>query len=134
MGWAIAACVAAPTDLLRELGPFDPGEFLFYEDMDLCLRARAAGAPTELHPDVALVHTGGHSTGPAYGGEPHELLARRRHEVVTARLGRRAAALDDLAQAATFATRAAGRMLLGRDGRRERAQLAGLWRARRNSA
>ena len=56
-----------------------------------------------------MVHTGGHSTAPAYGGEPHALLARRRREVVTARLGRRAAALDDLAQATTFATRAAGR-------------------------
>ena len=40
--------------------------FLFYEDMDLCLRARARGHPTELHPGVRVVHTGGHSTGPRY--------------------------------------------------------------------
>ena len=40
VGWAIAACVAAPTVLLRRLGPFDAGDFLFFEDMDLCLRAR----------------------------------------------------------------------------------------------
>ena len=108
VGWAVAACVAARTDVLRSLGPFDPAQFLFYEDMDLCLRARGGGrCRPSCTRSVAVVHTGGHSTGPAYGGEPHALLARRRREVVAARLGRRAAALDDLAQAATFATRAA---------------------------
>ncbi|HEY6761390.1 MAG TPA: glycosyltransferase [Baekduia sp.] len=131
VGWAIAAAVAARTATLRGLGPFDPGQFLFYEDLDLCLRARAAGVPTILHPDVALEHRGGHSTGPAYGGEPHALLARRRRDVVRANLGARAVALDDAAQALTFATRAAGRAVLRRDAGRERAQLAALRAARR---
>ena len=131
VGWAVAACLAARTDALRSLGPFDPEQFLFYEDMDLCLRAAAAGIPTELHPEVAVVHTGSHSTSPAYGGEPHALLARRRREVVAARLGRRARTIDDLAQVATFATRAAGRFVLRRDHRRERAQLAAVLAARR---
>jgi GT2 family glycosyltransferase len=71
VGWAIAACVAAPTATLRRLGPFDPGDFLFFEDLDLCLRARAAGVPTILHPGLAVRHLGGHATGAAYGGEPH---------------------------------------------------------------
>ncbi|HWH93830.1 MAG TPA: glycosyltransferase, partial [Baekduia sp.] len=84
VGWAIAAAVAARTATLRRLGPFDAEQFLFFEDLDLCLRARAAGVATVLHPDLALEHRGGHSTGPAYGGEPHELLARRRREVVRA--------------------------------------------------
>jgi GT2 family glycosyltransferase len=132
VGWAVAACLAARTDLLRSLGPFDPAQFLFYEDMDLCLRAAAAGIPTELHPGIAVVHTGGHSTGPAYGGEPHALLARRRRDVVASRLGRRAAALDGLAQAVTFATRAAARLVLRRDHRRERAQLSAVLAARRD--
>lgn len=133
VGWAVAACIAARTDLLLSLGPFDPGQFLFYEDMDLCLRAHDAGMATELHPEIAVVHTGGHSTAPAFGGEPHTLLARRRHDVVTARLGGRAAAIDDLAQITTFATRALGRRLLGRDSRRERAQLAAVLEARRDT-
>ncbi|HWI72537.1 MAG TPA: glycosyltransferase, partial [Baekduia sp.] len=115
VGWAIAAAVAARTDTLRRLGPFDPKQFLFFEDMDLCLRARAAGIPTLLHPDLTLEHRGGHATGPAYGGEPHELLARRRREVVAANLGRGALALDDAAQALTFATRAVARAALRRD-------------------
>ena len=127
VGWAIAAALAARTSTLRALGPFDPSAFLFFEDLDLALRARAAGVPTVLHPQLALRHVGATSTGPAFGGEPHGLLARRRREVIGARLGPRALALDDAAQALTFATRALAR----RDGRRERAQLAALRAARR---
>jgi N-acetylglucosaminyl-diphospho-decaprenol L-rhamnosyltransferase len=134
VGWAIAACLAARTETLRRLGPFDPEAFLFFEDLDLCLRAAAAGVPTELRPEVRLRHSGGHATGPAYGGEPHELLARRRRAVVGVRLGRRALALDDAAQALTFSTRAAARALLGLDAAREREQLAALRAARRSSA
>jgi len=130
VGWAIAACVAARTDVLRRLGPFDPRQFLFFEDMDLCLRARAAGVPTLLDPSVRIRHLGGHATRAAYAGEPHELLARRRREVVAANLGARAAALDDLAQALTFATRAAARRAGGREADRERAQLAAVLRSR----
>ncbi len=120
----------APRPAAR-LGPFDAGDFLFFEDMDLCLRARREGVPTELHPDVEVVHAGGQSIGPSYGTEPFDLLATRRREVVGARRGRWALMLDDAAQVATFASRVAGRMLLGRDRQRERAQLAAVWRAPR---
>jgi GT2 family glycosyltransferase len=131
VGWAIAAALVARTATLRALGPFDPDAFLFYEDLDLCLRARAAGVPTELHPEVTLRHAGAHATGPAFGGEPHDLQARRRREVVGEQLGRRALALDDATQGLTFATRIAARMVLRRDAGRERAQLRALLRARR---
>ncbi len=129
VGWAIAACVAARTEVLRRLGPFDPRPFLFFEDMDLCLRARAAGIPTVLDPSVRVRHLGGHATRRAYAGEPYELLARRRREVVEANRGRAARALDDAAQALTFASRAAARQATGQDAGRERAQLAALLRA-----
>ncbi|MEO8687906.1 MAG: glycosyltransferase family 2 protein [Solirubrobacteraceae bacterium] len=129
IGWAIAACVAARTAVLRRLGPFDPGQFLFFEDMDLCLRARAAGVPTVLDPSVRIRHLGGHATRRAYAGEPHELLARRRREVVRANRGRAALALDDAAQALTFATRAVARRAAAREADRERAQLTAFLRA-----
>jgi GT2 family glycosyltransferase len=131
VGWAIAAAVAARTATLRRLGPFDAEQFLFFEDLDLCLRARASGVPTVLHPSLTMEHRGGHATGPAYGGEPHALLARRRREVVRANLGARALAWDDAAQALTFATRAAARTAVRRDARREWAQLRALAAARR---
>jgi len=127
VGWAIAACLAAATATLRRLGPFDPAVHLFAEDMELCLRARAAGIPTVLHPQLKLRHAGGHATLRA--GEPYELLAARRREAVAGTLGQRALALDDLAQALTFATRTAGHALLGGDAARPRAQLAAHLRA-----
>ncbi len=130
VGWAIGACLAARTATLRRLGPFDPAVFLYAEDMDLCLRARDAGVRTELHPGVRLRHAGAHATAAAFGGEPHALLAARRREVLAAR-GPVALALDDAAQALTFATRAAARTLAGRPAARERAQLAALRAARR---
>jgi N-acetylglucosaminyl-diphospho-decaprenol L-rhamnosyltransferase len=131
VGWAIAACLAAPTALLRSLGPFDRALHLYAEDLDLCLRARARGIPTIYHPAIRVVHAGGHATGPAFGGEPHEILARRRREVIERALGPRAARRDDRQQALTFATRIAARVLLGRDASRERAQLAALKAGRR---
>jgi len=126
VGWVIAACLAAPTALLRELGPFDPAVHLFAEDMELCLRARSRGVPTVLHPHLRVRHTGGHSVH--RGGEPFSLLARRRREAVAAALGPRARALDDLAQLLTFASRIGARAALGRDAGRERAQFAALRR------
>jgi N-acetylglucosaminyl-diphospho-decaprenol L-rhamnosyltransferase len=127
VGWAIAACLAAPTALLRRLGPFDRDAFLFYEDLDLCLRARAAGVPTILHPEVTVRHLGGRSTARAFGGEAFELQAHRRREVVAARLGPRALRIDDAAQALTFGLRAA----VGRESRRNLGALRSLRAARR---
>jgi N-acetylglucosaminyl-diphospho-decaprenol L-rhamnosyltransferase len=127
VGWAIAACLAAPTELLRRLGPFDPDVFLFYEDMDLCLRAHAAGVPTVLHPEVVVRHLGGRSTTREFGGEAFDLQARRRREVVGARLGPRALRIDDGAQALTFGLRAA----VGRERSRNVAALRALRAARR---
>ena len=121
VGWAIAAAVVAQTRTLRRLGPFDPDAFLFYEDLDLCLRAHEAGIPCELRPEVALRHTGGHSTGRT---DRLALEARRRREVVGATLGRRALRLDDAAQWLTFARGALVRP-------RSRAQLRALREARR---
>jgi GT2 family glycosyltransferase len=131
VGWAIAAALVARTALLRDLGPFATDAHLFFEDMDLCLRAAERGVPTELRPEVRLLHTGGHSTRPAFGGEPHEVIARRRREVVAERLGPRAVARDDAAQAVTFAARMVARAATGRGASRPAAQLAALRRARR---
>jgi GT2 family glycosyltransferase len=118
VGWAIAAALVARTATLRRLGPFDPRAHLFYEDLDLCLRS---DVPVELHPEVALLHTGGHSTGP----DRLQVEARRRREVVEARLGPRARGRDDVAQALTFARAAL------RGGSRPREQLRALRVARR---
>lgn len=132
VGWAIAACVAARTATLRELGPFDPETFLFYEDLDLCLRAAAADRPTILHPDLVLRHAGQHSTGPAFAGEPFDVLARRRRAVVRANLGTSGARRDDLLQALTFGTRVLATRLTRRAPGPARDRLRALRRALRD--
>jgi GT2 family glycosyltransferase len=130
VGWAVAACIAGRTDELRSLGPFDAGAFLFYEDLELCLRARRAGIPTILRPDVAVRHLGGASTGRALAEERDlDLRARRRREVM-AREGRLPLALDDLSEGLTFAVRGGAKALVGRGGL-ERRRLRALLRARR---
>ena len=130
VGWAVAACILGRTDELRSLGPFDASATLFYEDMDLCLRARRAGMPTILRPDVAVRHLGGASTQRALAEERDlELRARRRREVMAGE-GRIPQTLDELSEGLTFAVRGAAKALVGRGGI-ERRRLRALLRARR---
>lgn len=123
VGWAIGACLVASTDLLLELGPFDPDVFLYGEDMDLCLRAASVGVPVVFRPDVTVVHAGGRSTGPALERDRRlEMQARRRREVIRDRLGPGALELDDRSQRLTFSLRA----LAGRRREENLAQLRAL--------
>ena len=133
VGWPLGSCVIARTEVLRRLGPFDERAFLYAEDLDLGLRAADAGIETWYWPAARVVHQGGHSTRRAFGGEPFELLARRRREVVSERRGPRRATADDLLQALTFADRLMLKRLTGRDAARERRQLEALRRVRREA-
>ncbi len=49
----------------RRAGPFDPGFFLYYEDVDWCLRAGRAGVRMHVHPhpDARIWHAVSHRTG-----------------------------------------------------------------------
>lgn len=137
VGWAVGCALAARTDTLRRLGPFDEGIFLYGEDMELGLRAARQGVATWFWPAARVCHHRAHTSAVAFGGEPFERLARARHDVVGWRLGRRRAALDDALQALTFASRIAAKTLLRRPTARERAQLRavrGLRAGRRGAA
>ena len=131
VGWAVGCAIVARTQTLRALGPFDERIFMFGEDLDLGLNAAQHGVQTWFWPAARVVHHQSHSTEAAFGGEPFELLARTRHEVIARRLGVGRATLDDAAQALTFATRIAAKRVLSRDAERERRQLQALMRARR---
>lgn len=126
VGWAVGCAVLARTQLLRELGPFDASIFLYAEDLDLGLRAREVGVETWFWPTARVLHHGGHSTLPTYGGEPLESLAAARRTVIARRLGRLAALGDDAVQGVTFASRMTIKRMLGVDAERERAQLRAL--------
>jgi N-acetylglucosaminyl-diphospho-decaprenol L-rhamnosyltransferase len=132
VGWAVGCALVARTDTLARLGPFDEGIFLYGEDLDLGLRAREIGIETWFWPSGRVLHVGGHATARAFGGEPVELLARARHEVVARRLGTRLARFDDLSQTVTFASRRALKLALRRPAERERSQLDAIRALRRS--
>jgi N-acetylglucosaminyl-diphospho-decaprenol L-rhamnosyltransferase len=131
VGWAVGCCIAASTDTMRRFGPFDERAFLYAEDLDLSLRAQEQQVETWFWPQARVLHHRAHSTGRAFDGEPFELLAERRREVVAERLGPGARRRDDLVQAATFANRIALKTLLRKPAERERRQLQALLRSRR---
>jgi GT2 family glycosyltransferase len=131
VAWAVGCCLAASTDTLRRLGPFDERIFLYGEDLELGLRAAELGVETWFWPQAGIVHHRSASTERAFGGEPFERLARQRRRVVEERLGRGRRRLDDWLQLVTFADRIALKALLRRPHERERRQLAALRAVRR---
>jgi len=130
-GWAVGCCLVARTETLRRLGPFDPAAFLYAEDLDLCLRAADAGIETWFWPSARVLHHGAHASERVFAGEPFELLASRRREVVRRWRGPRRQKIDDWLLLATYANRLALKRLLRRPAARERRQLAALRAARR---
>ena len=65
--WLTGACVAGPTATLARLGPFDPALHMFGEDIDLGLRANAAGVGSWFEPQTPVVHYGQASSTLVYG-------------------------------------------------------------------
>lgn len=59
----VAGCfLLIDTGLWRRLGGFDDNFFMYAEEADLCMRARALGARPAITPNAKLVHLGGAST------------------------------------------------------------------------
>jgi N-acetylglucosaminyl-diphospho-decaprenol L-rhamnosyltransferase len=126
VGWAVGCALAAQTGTLRRLGPFDERIFLYSEDLDLGLHAATQGVQTWFWPSARVLHHRAHTTRRTFGGEPFELLAQARRDVIARRLGPRRARLDDAVQAATFGSRLVLKRALGRPASRERRQLEAL--------
>ncbi len=128
VAWLNGACIAAPTDVLRRLGPFDPALHMYGEDVDLGLRATAAGVGSWFDPTACrVVHHGQGSSPLLYGSRegwrPTGTLnwraaVRRAHGARREWLGWRALRLN-------LRLRLVGKTLLGRATDRDRAALAG---------
>lgn len=61
VGWVSGGALFIRRELFRSLGGFDDEYFLYFEDMDLCLRARAIGSKTVVFPSIVFRHDGGTS-------------------------------------------------------------------------
>ncbi len=125
--WLNGACIAAPTEVLRSLGPFDPALHMYGEDIDLGLRAARAGIDSWFAPGrCRLIHHGqGSSTtvhGSREGWRPLGTLnwraaLRRAYGARRERRAWRALRLN-------LRLRLAAKTLLGRARDRDRAALA----------
>ncbi|RUQ35911.1 MAG: glycosyltransferase family 2 protein [Candidatus Competibacteraceae bacterium] len=60
--WVPGAFSIVRRDLLERIGYFDEAFFLYYEEVDLCRRIKAAGYAVRYWPDVVVVHLGGESS------------------------------------------------------------------------
>lgn len=60
--WVPGAFSIVRPEALRQVGGFDPAFFLYYEEVDLCLRLKRAGFAVWYWPDVVVVHLGGESS------------------------------------------------------------------------
>ena len=60
--WVPGAFAIIRRHVLEEVGYFDEAFFLYYEEVDLCHRIKAAGYRIWYWPDIVLVHLGGESS------------------------------------------------------------------------
>ncbi|MSS70230.1 MAG: glycosyltransferase family 2 protein [Candidatus Latescibacteria bacterium] len=67
VGWVTGACLLARRTMLDRIGLLDEGMFMYYEDLDLCFRARGASWKICYVPDAQVVHLGGATSRRAFG-------------------------------------------------------------------
>jgi N-acetylglucosaminyl-diphospho-decaprenol L-rhamnosyltransferase len=60
--WVSGACMVIRRETLREIGPLDERFFMYFEDADLCRRARAADWLVYYLPHVEIIHQTGASS------------------------------------------------------------------------
>jgi GT2 family glycosyltransferase len=56
VAWVTGCCLLVRQDCLRDLGGFDERFFLYYEDVDLCRRARERGWSVWYEPNLTVIH------------------------------------------------------------------------------
>jgi GT2 family glycosyltransferase len=121
VGWLTGACLAAPRQMLLELGPFDEWIHLYGEDFDLGVRAAQAGESCLFAPGVArIVHLGDRSANQRFVDGGLALSVRNRRRVVRRRLGPTRDVSDFIAQVVFNVVRFVGKSVLRRSTDRER--------------
>jgi GT2 family glycosyltransferase len=60
--WVPGAFSIVRSTVLEQIGGFDDAFFLYYEEVDLCRRIKAAGYAIHYWPDLVVIHLGGESS------------------------------------------------------------------------
>lgn len=77
--WVIGAAMGGPTTSFRQLGGWDDGFFVYYEDHDIGLRAWEYGHPVVVDPSVLWLHQWQRATARLHPGPwKHELKSMHR--------------------------------------------------------
>ena len=74
--WVTGGFMLTSKKTMQLLDGFDSDFFMYYEDTDLCLRAKRAGIPVILTPKVRYSHDYGRSTSDARRNLDYELIVR----------------------------------------------------------
>jgi GT2 family glycosyltransferase len=61
--WVSGACMLIRREVFEKVGLLDDGYFLYWEELDFCLRSARAGFTSYYEPASRVVHIGGASTG-----------------------------------------------------------------------
>ncbi len=61
--WVVGASMIIRKEVFDDIGFLDEGYFLYFDEVDFCLRARRAGWPAYYVPSSVVVHLVGQSTG-----------------------------------------------------------------------
>ncbi|MGE5296627.1 MAG: glycosyltransferase family 2 protein [Solirubrobacterales bacterium] len=72
--WVAGASMIIRRQVFDEVGPLDEGYFMYFEEVDFCLRAHCAGWPCWYVPQSRVVHLVGQSSGVT---NPHAARKRR---------------------------------------------------------
>jgi GT2 family glycosyltransferase len=115
--WVAGASMLVRSEVFRRIGLMDEAYFLYYEEVDFCLRARRAGFPCWYEPASRVVHLVGKSSGVTSRAEAKRrpdywFDSRRRYFLQNH--GRLYAALVDLVWSAGYAARRLKETLLRR--------------------
>jgi GT2 family glycosyltransferase len=112
--WLSGACLMVRRAVFDAIGLLDEGYFLYFEEVDFCRRAAAAGWPCWYVPAARVVHHVGSSTGWGKPGRrPRPWFASRRR-YFRRHLGTARALLADLLWAGGYATFRLRRLLQGK--------------------
>jgi len=106
-GWLSGSCLLVDLEAFHSVGGFDPGYFMYFEDVDLGARLGQRGWLHVYAPSAVVEHEGGHSTR----REPHR-MQRVHHTSALRYLSRRYAGPAHAPLRAALRAGLGGRMLL----------------------